>query len=114
MLGYRISMPSFLHGKTQLTTEEANQSRLVTANRWVIESGEHLVDIVTFRYQYYFSFGIFPFKRLKINQRKKILFKKKAQSQNLSNLHRNKLHLPLFSKFTKSNISHLNSISLLE
>jgi hypothetical protein len=46
MLGYKISMPSFLHGKSQLATEEANQSRLVTANRWVIESGKHLFNIV--------------------------------------------------------------------
>jgi hypothetical protein len=51
-LGYRIFMPSFLHGKTQLTPEQANQSRLVTANRWVIESGEHLIDIASLRYEY--------------------------------------------------------------
>jgi len=42
MLGFRVAMPKFLSGKIQLTTEEANQSRLVTANRWVIEHGEHL------------------------------------------------------------------------
>ena len=45
MLGFRTAMPSFLNGKSQLTTEEANQSRLVTASRWVIESGEYLIDI---------------------------------------------------------------------
>ena len=45
MLGFRTAMPSFLNGRSQLTTEDANQSRLVTANRWVIESGEYLIDI---------------------------------------------------------------------
>ncbi|CAF4389714.1 unnamed protein product, partial [Rotaria magnacalcarata] len=38
MLGFQTVMPSFLNGRPQLTTEEANESRLVTANRWVIES----------------------------------------------------------------------------
>ena len=52
MLGFKVSMPSFLNGKLQLTPEEANQTRLVTANRWVIESGEHLIDIVKFGYEY--------------------------------------------------------------
>ena len=51
MLGFRVSMPDFLNGKTQLTTEEANQSRFVTANRWVIESGEHLIDIATVNFK---------------------------------------------------------------
>lgn len=40
-LGFHVQMPSFLNGKKQFTTEEANQSRLVTANRWVVESGKH-------------------------------------------------------------------------
>ncbi|CAF2529584.1 unnamed protein product [Rotaria sp. Silwood2] len=41
VLGFRVSMPSFLNGKAQLSTEEANKSRLVTANRWVIDSSEY-------------------------------------------------------------------------
>jgi hypothetical protein len=44
-------MSNFLNGKKQLTTEEANQSRLVTANRWVIESGERLIDFAKFNYE---------------------------------------------------------------
>ena len=51
MLGFRVAMPSFLNGRTQLTTEEANRSRLVTANRWVIESSEYLIDIAKFIYK---------------------------------------------------------------
>ena len=46
MVGFRTAMPNFLNGKSQLTTEEANQSRLVAANRWVIESGEYPIDIM--------------------------------------------------------------------
>ena len=47
MLGFRVAIPNFLNGRTQLTTEEANQSRFLTANRWVIEHGEHLVVLRT-------------------------------------------------------------------
>ena len=43
-------MPSFLSGKSQLTPEEANQTRMLTANRWVIESGEHLIHISKLEY----------------------------------------------------------------
>ena len=45
ILGFHAVMPSFLNGKTQLTAHEANQSRLVTATRWVIESSEYLIGI---------------------------------------------------------------------
>ncbi|XP_061196609.1 uncharacterized protein LOC133204881 [Saccostrea echinata] len=38
-LGIKVEMPAFLQkGKRQLTTEEANCSRLVTKVRWVVES----------------------------------------------------------------------------
>jgi hypothetical protein len=50
-LGFRVSMPNFLNGKKQLITEEAKQSRLVTANRWVIESSECLIDFAKFNYK---------------------------------------------------------------
>lgn len=63
MLGFRTAMPSFLNGKTQLTTEEANQSRLVTANRWVIESSEYLIDIAKLTYKCSLSSG-FLFSRV--------------------------------------------------
>ncbi|CAM4849082.1 unnamed protein product [Rotaria magnacalcarata] len=43
MLGFQTVMPSFLNGRPQLTTEEANESRLVTANRWVIESSTYQI-----------------------------------------------------------------------
>ncbi|CAM4906565.1 unnamed protein product [Rotaria socialis] len=42
-LGFHVQMPRFLNGKKQFTTEEANQSRLVTANRWVVESGTYQI-----------------------------------------------------------------------
>ncbi|CAF1543483.1 unnamed protein product [Adineta ricciae] len=42
-LGFRVAMLGFLNGRKQFSTEEANQSRLVTANRWVIESGAYQV-----------------------------------------------------------------------
>ena len=38
-IGYEPKMPAFLRkGQTQHTTEEANESRLCTKNRWVVES----------------------------------------------------------------------------
>ncbi|CAF1497265.1 unnamed protein product [Rotaria magnacalcarata] len=43
MLDFQTVMPSFLNGRPQLTTEEANESRLVTANRWVIESSTYQI-----------------------------------------------------------------------
>jgi hypothetical protein len=37
-LGLQAEMPSFLEKAHQHTTLEANQSRLITKNRWVVES----------------------------------------------------------------------------
>ena len=38
-LGYKVMMPAYLDSdKKQLTTEQANNSRLVTKSRWVIEA----------------------------------------------------------------------------
>jgi hypothetical protein len=38
-MGYEPKMPAFLRkGQTQNTTEEANESRLCTKNRWVVQS----------------------------------------------------------------------------
>ena len=39
-LGLRIEIPAFLRGKQQFTTQEANHSRMITKNRWIIESGK--------------------------------------------------------------------------
>ncbi|CAM4836812.1 unnamed protein product [Rotaria magnacalcarata] len=37
-LGLKVAMPDFLHNQQQLPADEANRTRLVTKNRWVIES----------------------------------------------------------------------------
>ncbi|CAF5149237.1 unnamed protein product, partial [Rotaria magnacalcarata] len=37
-LGLQVAMPGFLHNKKQHPTDEANRTRFVTKNRWVIES----------------------------------------------------------------------------
>ncbi len=58
MLGFHVAMPSFLNGKKQLTTEETNHSRCVTANRWVIESSEYLTDDTEFNYECKFFFSL--------------------------------------------------------
>ncbi len=42
-LGLQAEMPSFLENASQHTTLEANQSRLVTKNRWVVESVNSIV-----------------------------------------------------------------------
>ncbi|CAF4590004.1 unnamed protein product, partial [Rotaria socialis] len=39
-LGLQVAMPGFLHNKKQLPADEANRTRFVTKNRWVIESGK--------------------------------------------------------------------------
>lgn len=44
ILGFRPVMPSFLNGRKQLTTVEANTTRCVTKNRWVIESGKRWAE----------------------------------------------------------------------
>ncbi|CAF5038005.1 unnamed protein product, partial [Rotaria magnacalcarata] len=36
--GLQVAMPGFLHNKKQLPADEANRTRLVTKNQWVIES----------------------------------------------------------------------------
>jgi len=41
---YKSVMPFFLNKREKLTTEEANDTRLVTKVRWVIESGIILVS----------------------------------------------------------------------
>ena len=38
-LELQVKIPAFLKGKKQLSTEEANRTRSITKNRWVIESG---------------------------------------------------------------------------
>ncbi|CAF5224454.1 unnamed protein product, partial [Rotaria magnacalcarata] len=38
--GLQVAMPSFLHNRKQLPADEANRTRFVTKNRWVIESGK--------------------------------------------------------------------------
>ena len=42
-LGLRIEMPNFLQNANQHTTKEANESRLVTKIRWVVESVNGLI-----------------------------------------------------------------------
>ena len=37
-LGLNVALPSFLNGRRQFTTSEANQSRCVTKVRWVVEA----------------------------------------------------------------------------
>jgi hypothetical protein len=37
-LGLDVALPSFLNGRRQFTTSEANQSRCVTKVRWVVEA----------------------------------------------------------------------------
>ncbi|CAF4540445.1 unnamed protein product, partial [Rotaria magnacalcarata] len=37
-VGLQVAMPGFLHNKTQFPADEANRTRFVTKNRWVIES----------------------------------------------------------------------------
>ncbi|CAF1418557.1 unnamed protein product [Rotaria magnacalcarata] len=37
-LGLQVVMPGFLHNKKQLPADDANRTRFVTKNRWVIES----------------------------------------------------------------------------
>ncbi|CAF4452172.1 unnamed protein product, partial [Rotaria magnacalcarata] len=37
-LGLQVAMPSFLHNRKQLPADEANRTRFVTKNRWIIES----------------------------------------------------------------------------
>jgi hypothetical protein len=41
-LGLQVKMPAFLKGKKQFSTQEANQTRIITKNRWVIESGTYI------------------------------------------------------------------------
>ena len=43
--GYEAVMPSFLKRREQLSTEEANYTRLITKVRWVIESGIVFVQV---------------------------------------------------------------------
>ena len=38
-LELQVKVPAFLKGKKQFSTEEANRTRSITKNRWVIESG---------------------------------------------------------------------------
>ena len=49
-LGINHKMPSLLpHGQRQLTTEEANDSRLITKTRWIVESRNgHLKSVFKF------------------------------------------------------------------
>ena len=42
-LGIDVKMPSFLKGKKQHSTQEANKSRLVTKVRWVVEAVNGLI-----------------------------------------------------------------------
>lgn len=37
--GFNVQMPEFLNGRKQMSTREANHSRIVTKVRWIIESG---------------------------------------------------------------------------
>lgn len=50
-LGYDVVMPSFLNRRKQFTTYEANENRLITKIRWVIESGM-ILDTSHFRMFY--------------------------------------------------------------
>jgi hypothetical protein len=38
LLGLNVALPSFLNGRRQFTTSEANQTRCVTKVRWVVEA----------------------------------------------------------------------------
>jgi hypothetical protein len=38
-LGFQVKMPAFLKGKKQFSTQETNRTRIITKNRWIIESG---------------------------------------------------------------------------
>ncbi len=39
-LGLKVAIPGFLHNQKQFPADEANRTRFVTKNRWVIESGK--------------------------------------------------------------------------
>lgn len=42
-LGFLVEMPAFLEKGTQFETEEANETRLVTKIRWVVEATNGLI-----------------------------------------------------------------------
>jgi hypothetical protein len=42
-LGLKVEIPHFLMDKDQHTTQEANESRLVTKTRWVVESANGII-----------------------------------------------------------------------
>lgn len=44
-LGLSVEIPAFLKGKKQFSTQEANKTRTITKNRWIIESGTYLYII---------------------------------------------------------------------
>lgn len=57
-LGIHVKMPSFLEpGKRQLTTEQANQSRLITKTRWIVESRSGHIKTV---FKFFANTIIFP------------------------------------------------------
>jgi hypothetical protein len=39
-LGLKVAIPGFLHNQKQFSADEANRTRLITKNRWAIESGK--------------------------------------------------------------------------
>ncbi|CAF3224730.1 unnamed protein product [Rotaria sp. Silwood2] len=39
-LGLKGAIPGFLHNQKRLPVDEANRTRFITKNRWVIESGK--------------------------------------------------------------------------
>lgn len=51
-LGLCVEIPAFLKGKKQFSTQEANRTRNITKNRWIIESGTY----THFTFFFLFSF----------------------------------------------------------
>jgi hypothetical protein len=47
-LGLQVKMPAFLKGKKQFSTQEANRTRIITKNRWIIESGIYIFFFLSF------------------------------------------------------------------
>jgi hypothetical protein len=51
-LGLHVEIPAFFKNKKQFSTQEANRTRTITKNRWIIESGIYTYIFFSFSHSF--------------------------------------------------------------